>query len=131
MEAGREWLEAGQNVILTVQANMEADQLKLLASSVAPVDAGLAGAGQSEVRVFIDAEEAVASVRSLLERYRGDKSVRGRGAVTLSALGVPLDFDGEVKPCDIDVALGDGWPMNPEIKGALKSLPGGVTVEEL
>jgi hypothetical protein len=58
LEAARDLLEPGQNVVLTVQANMEADQLKLLATSAAPVDAGLARAGRSEIRVFIEAPEA-------------------------------------------------------------------------
>jgi DNA polymerase III subunit alpha len=131
LEAAREWLEPGQNVVLTVQANLEADQLKLLATSAAPVDAGLARAGRTEIRVFIEEETAATSVRSLLERYRDDSSVRGRGAVTLSTLGVELLVGGMPRICDIDIALGDGWPMNPQIKSALRSLTGVVAVEEL
>jgi DNA polymerase-3 subunit alpha len=131
LEVARDLLEPGQNVVLTVQANMEADQLKLLCTGVAPVDAGIARAGKSEIRVFIEEPAAALSVKSLLERYRDDGSVRGRGAVTLSTLGVELDVGGSLRACDIDIALGDGWPMNPQVKSALRSLRGVVAVEEV
>jgi DNA polymerase III subunit alpha len=131
LEVARDLLEPGQNVVLTVQANMEADQLKLLCTGVAPVDAGLARAGRSEIRVFIEEAAAALSVKMLLERYRDDATVRGRGAVTLSTLGVELDVGGYPRACDIDIALGDGWPMNPQVKSALRSLQGVVAVEEV
>jgi DNA polymerase-3 subunit alpha len=131
LEVARDLLEPGQNVVLTVQANMEADQLKLLCTGVAPIDAGIARAGKSEIRVFIEEPAAALSVKSLLERYRDDASVRGRGAVTLSTLGVELDVGGSLRACDIDIALGDGWPMNPQVKSALRSLRGVVAVEEV
>jgi DNA polymerase-3 subunit alpha len=131
LEVARDLLEPGQNVVLTVQANMEAEQLKLLCTAVAPVDAGIARAGKSEIRVFIEEPAAALSVKSLLERYRDDGSVRGRGAVTLSTLGVQLDVGGSPRACDIDIALGDGWPMNPQVKSALRSLRGVVAVEEV
>jgi DNA polymerase-3 subunit alpha len=131
LEVARDLLEPGQNVVLTVQANMEADQLKLLCTGVAPVDAGIARAGKSEIRVFIEEPAAALSVKSLLERYRDDATVRGRGAVTLSTLGVELDVGGSPRACDIDIALGDGWPMNPQVKSALRSLRGVVAVEEV
>jgi DNA polymerase-3 subunit alpha len=130
LEVARDLLEPGQNVVLTVQANMEADQLKLLCTGVAPVDIGIARAGKSEIRVFIEEPGAALSVKSLLERYRDDASVRGRGAVTLATLGVELDVGGAQRACDIDIALGDGWPMNPQVKSALRSLRGVVAVEE-
>jgi DNA polymerase III subunit alpha len=98
---------------------------------VAPVDAGLARAGRSEIRVFIEEAAAALSVKMLLERYRDDATVRGRGAVTLSTLGVELDVGGYPRACDIDIALGDGWPMNPQVKSALRSLQGVVAVEEV
>jgi hypothetical protein len=50
--------------------------------------------------------------------------------VTLSTLGVELLVEGMPRICDIDIALGDGWPMNPQIKSALRSLQGVVAVEE-
>ena len=131
LEVARDLLEPGQNVVLTVQANMEADQLKLLCTAVAPVDAGIARAGKSEIRVFIEEAAAALSVKSLLERYRDDGSVRGRGAVMLSTLGVELEVGGAPRACDIDIALGDGWPMNPQVKSALRSLRGVVAVEEV
>ena len=131
LEAARDLLVAGQNVVLTVQANVEADQLKLLASSVAQVDSGMSQAGSTELRVFIDDVAAANSVKSLLHRYRDDPSVRGRGAVTLSTIGLDLSVDGASQMCDVDIALAGEWPMNPQIKSALRSVQGVVTVEDM
>jgi hypothetical protein len=44
---------------------------------------------------------------------------------------VELDLGGTTRACDIDIALGDGWPMNPQVKSALRSLRGVVAVEEV
>lgn len=52
LEKTREHLEAGAKVVITVEATLEADQLKLLGRSVAPVDVAVADAGASGLRVF-------------------------------------------------------------------------------
>ena len=103
---------------------MESDQLKLLARSVSPIDAVAADAGAMGVRVFLDEAEAVHSVKALLERVTAEATSRVRGPVQLCLMAPDL-------PGEVEMALGDGFHVNPQIKGALKSLGGVVTVEDI
>ncbi|MEL6644384.1 MAG: DNA polymerase III subunit alpha [Pseudomonadota bacterium] len=124
LETARNLLEPGRNVILGVEATMEAEQLKLLARSATDPDETVSRGGQSSLRVFIDDADAVSLVSSLLDRAKGESGVAGRGPIHLCLMAPDL-------PGEVDVALGDDFPVNPQIKGALKSLPGVMTVEEV
>ncbi len=124
LEAAGAHLEAGSNVVLTAEATMEADQLKLLAKSVRPVDNVAAGAGGMGLRVFINMPEAAQSIRSVLERAAEQGATRGSGPITLCLTGADL-------PGEIDILLGDRLPVTPQIKGAIKSLQGVITAEDV
>ena len=82
LEAARDVIEPGTNVVLTVEANMEADQLKLLARSIVPIDTIAAGAGGLALKIHIDEISAVASVQSVLQRMADGKGARGKGQIT-------------------------------------------------
>ncbi len=123
LEAARDHLEAGANVVLTVEATMESDQLKLLARSVAPVDTIAADAGGAGLRVFVDAPEAIGTVAALLQRATAEAKSRARGPVQMCLMAPDL-------PGEVEISLGDDFHVNPQIKGALKSLAGVVTVED-
>ncbi|MEM8554257.1 MAG: DNA polymerase III subunit alpha, partial [Pseudomonadota bacterium] len=56
LEAHRDNLEPGSAVVLNVEAEAEADQLKLLCRSVLPVDDVVAKSGPVGLKVFIDGE---------------------------------------------------------------------------
>jgi len=124
LEATRHLLEAGSNVILQVEATLEADQLKLLARGVQPIDDAVAGDGGSGLRVFLDGPEAIPTVAGLLERTRAESKSRARGPVHFCLMHPDL-------PGEVDVLLGEDFPVSPQIKGALKSLGGVVMVEEV
>ncbi len=124
LEAARDLLEPGSNVVLTVEVTMESDQLKLLARSVAAIDGVAADAGAMGLRVFVDEAAAVQAVAQLLERAAQEAKIRTRGPVHLCLMAPDL-------PGEVEVALGDGFPVNPQIKGAIKSLDGVVTVEDV
>jgi DNA polymerase-3 subunit alpha len=125
LDAARPLLEPGMNVVLTVEATAEAEQLRLLARAVAPIDAVVAAGGApAGLRVFVERIEAVAAVASLLERARREVPARARGPVTLCLLAPDL-------PGEVEVTVGEEMPVTPQIKGALKSLVGVVTVEEV
>ena len=123
LEAAREHLEPGSNVVLTVEATMEAEQLKLLARSVAPIDAVAADAGGMGLRVFVDEERAVLSVKSVLERLAaGNRRATG-----------PLEFCIQEPETGREIVVDTGaeYALTPQVKGAIKSLDGVVTVEEI
>ncbi|WP_373356158.1 DNA polymerase III subunit alpha [Pseudoroseicyclus sp. CXY001] len=124
LEVAREHLETGSLVILTVEATMEADQLKLLARGVQLVDAALAGAGSEGLRLFIDAPDAVGSVASVLARAKAEKVPGARGPVYLCLMDAGL-------PGEVEIDCGDIFPVSPQIRGALRSLPGVVEVQDV
>ena len=124
LEAAREHLETGSRIIVTVEATMEADQLKLLGRSVAPVDIAIADAGSNGLRIFLGEAGAVESVRSVLENAREQKIKGARGPVIFT-IQTQTDLG------EIDVSLEETYPVTPQIKGALRSLQGVVEVEEV
>ncbi len=123
LEEARDFLEAGENVVLTVEATMESDQLKLLARGVQPIDSVAADAGGAGLKVFVETAGAVDQVASLLARATAEAKSRARGPVQLCLIAPDL-------PGEVEIALGNGFHINPQIKGALKSLDGVVTVED-
>ena len=121
LEAARDLLEVGKNVVLTVKAELEGDTLKLLATAVQPIDQVAADAGGSSLRIYLDRAEAAASVASLFARLDGGRS---KGQIILC---VPDPATGR----EIDLALPKPYPITPQIKGAIKAVAGVVTVEEI
>ncbi len=124
LEKSREFLESGSKVLITVEATMESDQLKLLARSVAPVEAAVAGAGASGLRIFVETADALPQIASVLGRAAEQmpKAARGPIQLLLSDPGLP----GEV-----ELDAGRDFPVTPEIKGAVKSLDGVLAVDEI
>ncbi len=123
LEASREFLETGSNVIVQAEATLEADQLKLLARGIQPVDNAIAGEANG-LRVFIEDEAGIISVESLLERTAQEASKSAKGPIHLCLMAPDL-------PGEVEVILGDNFPVSPQIKGALRSLEGVVMVEEV
>ncbi len=124
LEVSREFLESGSNVVLTVEATYEGEQLKLLARGVQPIDGVVAEAGGMGLRIFVEEELAITGVAGLLDRAKADAKLKGRGPVQLCLMDPDL-------PGEVDVLLGEDFPVNPQIKGALKSLDGVLMVEEM
>ncbi|MBF9029128.1 DNA polymerase III subunit alpha [Rhodobacterales bacterium HKCCE3408] len=124
LEASRDHLETGANIVIQVEATMESDQLKLLARAVQPIDTSIAAEIAAGLRVFVEEESALTAVASLLDRAKAEAKIRGRGPIELCLMAPDL-------PGEVDVLLGEDFPVTPQIRGALKSLPGVVTVEEM
>jgi DNA polymerase-3 subunit alpha len=123
LSENRDLLEPGSNVVMKVEASLEGETLRLQAHSVVPVDSVAAEAGGMALRLFIDAPEAVASVRSVLERMADGKGARGRGPITFTVADPATGRE-------IDVTPKEEWPLTPAIRSALKSMPGVVQIED-
>ena len=119
LEAARDLLEPGRNVVLTVKAELEGDTLKLLANAVQPIDQVADQAGAQALRVHLNDVAAVASIATLLGQVTG----RNRAQITLC---VP-DAQGR----EIDLCLPQAYPITPQIKGAIKAVQGVVLVEDI
>ena len=126
-ETVRKVFEQTSQVIMTLEARFNEGQFDPIARGVMPIDSAVSAGVLAGFNVMIDVPDAGAMIHSLLDRYREDGSVKGRGPIRVTVLGVPLDG----VPQDVPIDLGDGWPVSPQIKGALKSLPGVVAVEEM
>ena len=123
LEAARDYLETGAQVVIRVAATMESEQLKLLGRSVAPIDVAVADAGSTGLRVFIDDVTAIATVNDILQNALRDGVKGRRGPVTFTIDDAELG--------EIDVDLNAEFPVNPQIKGALRSLGGVIEVHEI
>ncbi len=124
LEASREHLETGAKVMVTAEATMEADQLKLLGRSVAPVDLAVADAGAPDLRVFVEDAGAFGMIANVLDGAIERLPKAPRGQVTLCLMDPSL-------PGEVDMTLPNPFPLNHDVKGALKSLAGVMAVEEV
>jgi DNA polymerase-3 subunit alpha len=119
LEASRDHLDAGSNVVLTVKAELEGETLKLLAQAITPIDAATAAAGAQDLRIHLAKPEAAISLATLLAKVEG----RTRAAITLCV----TDPQGR----EIDIDLPGQYPVTPQIKGAIKAMHGVLAVEEI
>ncbi|KIN67455.1 DNA polymerase III, alpha subunit [Sulfitobacter donghicola DSW-25 = KCTC 12864 = JCM 14565] len=124
LEACRDHLETGSKVVVTVEATMESDQLKLLGRSVAPIEMAVADVGGMGLRIFIESPNAVASVAEVLAGAKQAARTGGKGPVHLCLMDPAL-------PGEVEVDLGAEFPVTPKIKGAIRSLSGVLEVEEI
>ena len=123
LEISRSNLEPGDNVVLTVDANIEGGQLKMLARSVQLVDKAILSGTSAGLCVYVNEPNVLPSVASVLERAK--KAVNGKsiGPIRLYLMHPSL-------PGEVEMELKGKFPVTPEIKGALKSLGGVVEVED-
>ncbi len=124
LEACRQYLEPGQAVVLTVKVEAEGETVKMLAQGASPIDTVAADAGASGLMIHVETPEAVPSIAALLERVAAEGKVRGRGPIAFTV------FDPE-RNCRYRLNAGREFPVNPQVKGAIRSLRGVALVEEL
>jgi DNA polymerase-3 subunit alpha len=124
LEKAQDHLVTGAKVIVGVEATMESDQLKLLARSVSPIDTVVADVGGMGLKIFVEEPSAIAAVATVLEGARTAAKNAGRGPIQLCLMDSSL-------PGEVEIDLGKDYPMNPQIKGAIKSLMGVLDVEDI
>jgi DNA polymerase-3 subunit alpha len=123
LEAGRPHLEPGMRVVIQVEVTAEGEQVRLTGRAVSPVDEAVLNAAAG-LRVFIEREEALASVASVLAQARAAARRAKGGPVSLLLLHPSL-------PGEVEIDLGDGHPVTPEVRRALRSVAGVTEVEEV
>lgn len=117
LNRARELLVEGQAVLVTAEARMEGEALRLTASEVEALDKAVLGVAGG-IRLWLDATAKVDPIRALLEREG-----RGKGRVVL----VPMIAPGQ----EVEVALPGGFRVSPALMQAMKVLPGVAQVEEI
>ena len=112
----RDQLEKGAVVLVTLQANVEGEDVRARITTVEPLDPA-ANRVQKGLRIFLRDE---APLPSLTQRLAG----RGEGEVSLVLM---LERDrGEV-----EVKLPGRFSVTPQVAGAIKAIPGVVAVEHI
>ena len=124
LEAARAHLEPGRLLVMGVRAEPEGESVRLVAQGVQPIDQVTADAGGSGLLVHLEGAEAVAPVAAILERLEAEGRVRSRGPVAFSI------FD-SARGCQYRIDTGRQFPVNPQVKGALRALRGVSMVEEI
>ncbi|MBF0334543.1 MAG: DNA polymerase III subunit alpha [Alphaproteobacteria bacterium] len=116
LAASRALLEPGAALLLTIDARLEDDQLRLTCQQIENLDAAAARTAGG-LRVVIDSEAAIPPLRDLLGR-----EARGRGRIVL----VPR-WPGR----EVEIALKGAYALSPATIGALRTVPGVVEVAEV
>ena len=113
----RETLANGSNVVVTADARIEGEALRLTAHDVTPLEAAAASAAAS-IRVWLGETAAVPHIRALLAQQGG-----GKGRVILvPRLGTERS---------VEIALPGGYSVTPKLAQALTILPGVERVDEV
>jgi DNA polymerase-3 subunit alpha len=116
-------LVAGASLVLTVEADGEAEAPRLMLREARHVDDVVADAAPAGLRVYVDEEAALPSVRTRLETGASLARRRASGPVHL-VIRLPERAE------EVELALPGSWPVSPEMRGALKAAPGVSHVEE-
>ncbi|MCA0273146.1 MAG: DNA polymerase III subunit alpha [Proteobacteria bacterium] len=123
-ETCRKVFEQTHQVVMTLEARFNEGQFDPVARSVAPMEGVVADAGGAGLRIHIDSDQAVASVAALLKRIAEEAKIRSRGPIRFC---IADRETGE----EVEVDAGRDYPVNPQIKGAIKAMAGVVMVEEI
>ena len=123
LEAARDLLEPGCNVVVTVEATLEGETLKLLARAVQSADVLAEEAGATGLRIHIERAEVLAPISALLSKVLAEGG-RSRAPVRLC---IPDERSGE----EVDVLLPQDYPVPPRVRAAIKSFAGVRMVEDL
>ncbi|QFG37540.1 DNA polymerase III alpha subunit [Paracoccus pantotrophus] len=123
LDAHRQHLEPGENVVLQVQVEPSGDQVKLLARSVMPLEQAVADAGANRLAVEIAGLDAVPAVAEALSRILAELNApaRARGPIALRLKdGADL----------VDIEIAEDAPLTTPARQALRVIPGVLEVLE-
>lgn len=120
----RKVFEQTLQVVMTLEARFNEGQFDPVARSAAPMDGIVAEAGSAGLRVFVEEAAAATTVASIIERAKGEAGLKGRGPIHMCLMANDL-------PGEVNMTLGDDFPVTPQIKSALKAVQGVAMVEEL
>ncbi|RJE80628.1 DNA polymerase III subunit alpha [Paracoccus sp. JM45] len=123
LNASRDQLEPGQNVVLQVKVEPSGDQVKMLANSVTALEDAVADAGAGCLAVEMQGADTIPRLAEVLGRIRTDIIVpsRSRGPVRLR-----LRQGDEV----IEIEIANDAPLTTPARQALRAVPGVLDVLE-
>ncbi|MFD1794483.1 DNA polymerase III subunit alpha [Paracoccus aurantiacus] len=119
LEACRDHLEPGSNVVMQVQVEPQGDEIKMLARSVQPLDAAIANVGPAELVLEVVSSLDFGDLKQTLTRLDKDRGRRGK-------LILRIHEGDEV----YDVEVSDRAPVSPGARQRLRVVPGVLQVLE-
>ncbi|SES86384.1 DNA polymerase III subunit alpha [Paracoccus homiensis] len=123
LNAARDRLEPGENVVLQVKVEPSGDQVKMLANSVARLDDAVADAGAGCLAVEMQGADTIPRLAEVLGRIQTEITVssRSRGPVLL-----------RIREGDelIEIEVANDAPLTTPARQALRAVPGVLEVVE-
>ena len=113
----REHLVAGVAVLVTAELKLEGEAMRITASDIVTLEQA-AAQGQSELRVWLEREEALPLLSSMLGEVKG-----GSGRVVL--------LPGVADSCDVEIRLRGSYRVTPVLGQKLRAVPGVCKVEQV
>lgn len=110
----RDILEPGKPLVLTIQANLEGEDVRARIMTAEPLDQAVAK-HQKGMRIYLRDDRPIGSVQQRL-------ATRGEGEVSLI-----LILDGGER--EVEVKLPGKYQASPQVAGAIRAVPGVVQVE--
>ncbi|MBI3451962.1 MAG: DNA polymerase III subunit alpha, partial [Rhodospirillales bacterium] len=117
LAAARELLASGKPMLVSADARVDADNIKLLAQSIQPLDDAVAHAAAG-LRIALNDAGAVPGLTAAIGKER-----RGRGRIS-----VVVDLGSER---EVEIALPGAYMISPATRAALQAIPGVTEVYEI
>ena len=119
LEASREHLEPGSNVVMQVQVEPQGDEVKMLARSVVPLDKAIANVGPAELVLEVASAVDFKSLQDALAALAEDRGRRGKLILRV--------HEGDEA---YDVEVSDQAPVGPAARQRLRVVAGVLDVLE-
>lgn len=116
LAVSRDLLQANTPLLITVEARLEEEQLKLTGQVIESLDEAAAKAAAG-LKIIIKDPSPLPLLKELV-----GKEARGRGRIALVA---------QSEEREVEAWLNGGYALSPAMIGALRNLPGVVEVQEI
>jgi DNA polymerase-3 subunit alpha len=117
LAVARDMLDAGKPLVVTVEIQRREEDIRLTALRVELLD-NVAANAAAGLRIFLGDEGVVETLAAVFREH----GARGRGRVSLV-----LDAGDR----EVEMELGSQYAISPAMRGAIKSIPGIVDVQDL
>jgi DNA polymerase-3 subunit alpha len=117
LATARDLLDAGQPLLLHVDIQRREEDVRLTASRIELLDAAATHAAAG-LRIFVNDAGPLETLAAVFREH----GAKGRGRVSLV-----LNADAR----EVELELGQGYAISPAMRGAIKSIPGIVDVQDL